>query len=249
MLAWGVSTGHVLMGEHVLASRLSDLSASTGTTAGGLAGAAFAGTLLKGLFIGGVTGVQGTIAVPALVLVGGGALILSAFGYTAGDIAGRLLEPDLSDLIGTASVLTVGLALLVDGTRRFIKDERILAASARLADGVIHLTQQTGEIIATTLEELKSVAQEFSGTPSMAAAAGAGAALAGGTVGASLAAGSVTVLGSHTLGAAAVSLGLVSAPVWPIVACGAAGLAAGAAVFLAAKRYIRRNNDRGQPSS
>lgn len=249
LLAWGVSNGQVLMGEHAVASRLSDLGASAGGAVGGAAGAGFAVTLLKGLFVGGMVGVQGVVAVPALVLVGGGALILGAFGYTAGDIAGRLIEPNLGELLGAASALSVGLAFLVDGARRFIKDERVLAVSARFVNGVIHLVQRTGELVATTLDELKLLAQEFAKNPAAAAASGGGAALAGGAVGASLAAGSVTVLGSHTLGAAAVSLGLVSAPVWPIVACGAAGLAAGAALFVAAKRLARRGHDTSQPSS
>jgi hypothetical protein len=53
-------------------------------------------------------------------------------------------------------------------------------------------------------------------------AAGAGGAAAG----AAYAAGTVTVLGSSTLGGIGVSLGLVSAPIWPVIAggLGAAGL-------------------------
>lgn len=62
-------------------------------------------------------------------------------------------------------------------------------------------------------------------------ATAAGIAL-GATVGTSVAASTVTVLGSQTLGAAALGLGLVSAPLWPVLAIGG-GLAAliGGGVF------------------
>ena len=241
LLAWGVSNGQVLMGEHVVASNLSDIGGAAGAAVGGMAGAGFAATLLTGLFVGGVVFVQGTVAVPAQVLVGGGALILSAFGYTAGDVVGRVIDPGIGEILGAGCALTVGLALLIDGARRFIKDERVLAASARFVDGVIYLGKRTGEIIATTLEELLKIAQEFTSNTGAATASGAGVAIAGGALGASLAGGSVTALGSYSLGAVALSLGLVSAPVWPIVACGAAGLSVGTLALLAAKRYMRRN--------
>lgn len=56
-------------------------------------------------------------------------------------------------------------------------------------------------------------------------------------IGGHIAAGSVTVLGSHGLGAAALSLGLISAPVWPVIAGGAAGLAVGLAGWKVVKHY------------
>lgn len=240
LLAWGVSSGQVLMGEQVVASRLSDIGGAVGTALGGIAGAGLAATLLKGVFVGGVTLMQGTVCIPALVLVGGGAMILGAFGYTGADVVGRLLEPNLAEMLGTGSSLSIGLALLVDGARRLIKDERVLNTSARFVDGVIHLDHRAGEVVATTLQELQELAREFSSHSAVATASVAGGAAAGGVAGASLAAASVTVLGSHSLGAVALSLGVVSAPVWPVVAGCAAGLSAGALVFLATKRYLRR---------
>ena len=53
----------------------------------------------------------------------------------------------------------------------------------------------------------------------------------GTAIGSGIPIGSVTVLGSQGLGAVALSLGLVSAPVWPLIAGGAAGLALGVAVW------------------
>ena len=47
--------------------------------------------------------------------------------------------------------------------------------------------------------------------------------IAGAVIGSSAAASSVTFLGSHALGGLAVSLGLISPPMWPVIAVGAAG--------------------------
>ena len=49
------------------------------------------------------------------VLVGSGALVLSAFGYTAGDVVMRLIgSPGISDMLLATSALAVGLVLDVD---------------------------------------------------------------------------------------------------------------------------------------
>lgn len=240
LLAWGVSSGHVLMGDHVVASKLAGVGAKIGAAGGAAFGATMAATLLQGLFVGGVALVQGVVAVPAAVLIGGSALVLSAFGYTAGDVLGGFMGPNMAEMLGTASVLAVGLALFVDGARRFVKDKRVLATTARFADGVVHLVQRMGVIVARTQGELQHVAKEVLENPVTAGATGVGGAAAGAAIGASLAAGSVTVLGSHTLGAAALSLGLVSAPVWPVVAGAAAGLSVGALVFVGIKRLRGR---------
>ena len=58
----------------------------------------------------------------------------------------------------------------------------------------------------------------------------------GGVVGSVLAAGSVTALGSSSLGAMALSLGIISAPIWPVVA----GAAGGAALGIMAWRKLKR---------
>lgn len=240
LLAWGVSNGQVLMGSHVVASKLAGVGAKFGVVGGAALGATMAATLLKGFFVGGVALVQGVVAVPAAVLIGGGALVLSAFGYTAGGVLGGLIGPNMTEMLGTASVLAVGLALFVDGARRLIKDKRVLASTARFAEGAVHLVQRVGVIVARTQGELQQLGKEVLENPVKAGATGVGGAAAGAAIGASLAAGSVTVLGSHTLGAAALSLGLVSAPVWPVVAGAAAGLSVGALVFVGIKRLRGR---------
>lgn len=42
LLAWNVSSGQILMGEQVLASKLSDVGAPAGAAVGSIAGAGFA---------------------------------------------------------------------------------------------------------------------------------------------------------------------------------------------------------------
>ena len=68
-------------------------------------------------------------------------------------------------------------------------------------------------------------------------ATGAAMAAAGTAVGGSLAAGSVTVLGSQAIGSVALSLGVVSAPLWPVIAGGAAGLAIGYGAWKTARHF------------
>ena len=53
----------------------------------------------------------------------------------------------------------------------------------------------------------------------------------GAALGTSIAASSVTVLGSSTLGSAALSLGLVSAPIAPVVICAVAAIFASKAII------------------
>jgi hypothetical protein len=133
---------------------------------------------------------------------------------------------------------------MIDGARRIVKDERILKMASKFKDGVIQLAPQTTEIVVKTWDDLQNIVKELSKSPSGSVTAGTTAA-AGAAIGGSLAAGSVTVLGSHGLGAAALSLGLVSAPVWPIIAGGAAGLAIGVAAWKGVKHY--RNKQEKEP--
>ena len=57
-----------------------------------------------------------------------------------------------------------------------------------------------------------------------------------------MAASSVSVLGSSTLGGVAISLGIVSAPVWPIIAGVAGGAGLGYTAYKAFK-YWRNNKE------
>lgn len=232
VLSWGVMNGHIQMGSHVVGSKLADIGGLAGLGAGGVMSAAIAATFLKGVFVGGVATIAGVTAIPAVALIGGGSLILGAFGYVIGDKLEAFINPalDFGDFLKGASIVAVGTALMIDGARRIIKDERVLAAASKFKDGVIELVSQATAIIATNWDELQALVKELAKSPSAYATAGTTAA-AGAAIGSSLAVGSITVLGSHSLGAVALSLGLVSAPVWPVIVGGAAGLALGVAAW------------------
>lgn len=215
------------MGSHVVGSQWSEggmFGATAGAGIGGIA-SSFIGSI-------GITAMGTAIGIPAVALMGGGAVIFSAFGYSVGDMAQRFFEPPGGFGFTDASILAIGIALLVDGARRLITDEKVLALVSSLRDGVIKLAKLATKVIAKTMDELKALIEKLNAQDAAIGAAATGAALGG-----SLAAGSVTVLGSHGLGAVALSLGLVSAPVWPIIAGGAAGLAVGVAGWKVVKNY------------
>lgn len=242
ILSWGVMNGHIQMGKDVVASKLADIGGLTGLGVGGAGSAALAATILKGVFVGGVGMVAGVTSIPAVVLIGGGSLILGAFGYVVGDKLDAFLHPPLGfeGMLLGSSIVAVGVALMIDGARRIVNDERLLEAASKFKDGVIQLAPQATEIIATTWEDLQALVKELAKSPSAFATAGATAA-AGGAVGSTIAVGSVTVLGSKGLGALALSMGLVSAPVWPVIAGGAAGLVLGVAAWKGLKHYRDRH--------
>ncbi len=227
-IAWGVQHGAITMGKDIIDAAFlnGNATAKLGAVFGGCLGAT-AGIVLGsvGLVFGG-----GAVGIPCALLAGAGSAVLAACGYTAGDLAHHFLHPpvDIGAFLGSASVLAVGVALMIDGARRIMKDPRVLAAASWVKDGIIHLVELSGikNVIQLILSKPETPADAI-GRIGTASAAAAGA----GVVGASVAAGTVTVLGSHALGAAALSLGLVSAPIWPVVACGAAGLGVGYAVW------------------
>ena len=216
LIAWGMKTGAISLGVDVVASGISG-GALFGAGAGAGAGA------LAGNIIGAIGVVPlGGIAIPAIAMVAGGVAIFGAFGYAAGDIASRFSAhaSGFGDLLMGGSLLAVGVALLLDGAKRIAKDATVRQAVSMFRDGVIYLVRKSNDGIASTWSDVEKQLKQlgFGGAVSGGVCIGMGAALGG-----SAAASMVTVAGSHTLGAAALSLGLVSAPVWPIFACGAAG--------------------------
>lgn len=242
IIYWGVQSGAIHIGIDLVGSKLSEVVGTTAASVGGSL-AYIAAPLLKSVFVGGVSGVAGVSmlpAIPAIVLAGGAAAVLGAFGYGATDLVAKFIdkfnEPTLAEYATGAAIITVGVALMIDGARRLIKDERILKFASNFKDGVISLSESSSEIVVKSWEELQNVIFELAKSPVASASTG-GAAAAGAAIGGTIAASSVTVLGSHTLGAAALSLGLVSAPVWPIIAGGAAGIALGVAAWKGVKYY------------
>jgi hypothetical protein len=237
VITWGIQTGNIQMGSQVVGSQWSHIGAETGAGIGGVA-ASLIGSI-------GVAAMGSAVAIPAIALIGGGAAIFSAFGYSIGDMAQRFFEPPGGFGFTDASILAIGIALLVDGARRLITDEKVLALVSRLQDGVIKLVQPTGKVIAKTWDELQELIEKLEKHPdaqdaSLGIVSGVTTAT-GAIVGGHIAAGTVTALGSHALGAVALSLGLVSAPIWPVIAGGAAGLAIGLAGWKAVKSYRNKN--------
>jgi len=228
IIAWAVQNGYVNFGTDIVGTEWSGeglIGGALGAGIGGI-GASILGSV--GVVAGGTA-----FGIPAMLLVGGGSLILGAAGYGIGDLAQKFLphHSGFSDFLSGAAPLAIGMALIIDGARRVLKDVRVLQIASNFKDGVIHLVNLTTKVIAKTLDEFKSFVKELAEHPVSAGASIGGAGAAGLAIGGSLAAGSVTVLGSSGLGAAALSLGLVSAPLWPVIAGGAAGIAIGVAAW------------------
>jgi hypothetical protein len=248
MIYWGLHSGHIHYGTHVLVDKLAGIGGAAAAGAGAFAGPVMAATILKSVFIGGVAGVAGVTlapAIPLIALAGGGALIFGAFGYSLTDIVARSFAPSFADYAVDASITSVGIALLIDGARRIVKDKRVLAMASKFKAGVLELVSGSTETIIKTWDELRS---ELNMYPQAGIFAGT-VTVAGTLIGSSLAASSVTVLGSHGLGAAALSLGLISAPIWPVFAGGAVGLALAYPAWKVVKYVYDRNTKQDIPES
>lgn len=219
LITWGLHTGSVQLGADVV----SDGGLLGGATGLGLG--AVAGNIIGAI---GIVPLGG-IAIPAIAMIAGGAAIFGAFGYTVGDIAARFSAHvgGFGDLLLGASALSVGLALLLDGARRIAKNATVRKVASMLKDGVIYLVRKAAEGTARTW---KGVQKQLKQLGISDAITGSASVAGGMAVGAGIAASTVTVLGSHGLGALALSVGLVSAPIWPVFAGGAAALVAWKAV-------------------
>jgi hypothetical protein len=180
----------------------------------------------------GVVGMGSGIGIPVGLLALGGGALLSAAGYTAGDIAyGLLNKVDLADLALGASAMGIGLALLIDGARRVVGDDAVRQGASRVTAAAIELFRANATVVARSVAELAPYERDAAAL-GLAALAGWGGAAAGGAYAAT----SVTVLGSSTLGSLALGMGLVAAPVWPMV-LGAAAAAVGGGLL--ARRILR----------
>jgi hypothetical protein len=218
LLAWGVHQGVAEMGVHLVATNL-DLAGGVG---GGLVGTALGvvGSI-------GIVGMGGAIGVPAALLTGGAVVLLGSLGYTVGDITGKLIDPSWLQRLEGPAVALLGVLLLVDGARRIAGDARVSQIGARVTASALHLRDCSAEVVARTLAQLRAIAMEVVSPPrntvdAMGSVASAATAGAGGfALVSSISTAAVTVAGSNALGGLALSMGLLSAPVWPAVAAGA----------------------------
>lgn len=229
LIAWGAHSNVFELGKDIVATAFPNntLAETVGAASAGAGG-------LGGYILGsiGVAAMGSAIGIPAGVVALGAAAIFGAMGYTITDVINdKLTQIDFNELLGGlvgASALAVGLALLIDGARRVVTDPRILEVAAKLEDGAIYLSELTVQVVAKTMQELDKFMKENNGYTISGMVGGGAAGLA---IGSTLAASSVTVLGSQALGGVALSLGLVSAPLWPVIAVGVAGAAAIGAVI------------------
>jgi hypothetical protein len=218
-VAYAIQSGVIGMGVDVVATALHRWSATSliGAAVGGAVGGT-AGSVLGSV---GVAAMGGAIGIPAGLLVGGGALLFAAAGYTVGDAVHNFLAPDFSELVAGGALLTVGVALIVDGARRVLGDPRV---QAKVTETAVELGCLSTRVIARTKEELRHLATEPFSLSTLTNGIGLITSVGGmAAIGGSASVASVSVLGSHALGAAALSLGLISAPIWPVVAGGVAG--------------------------
>lgn len=240
LVAWGVHNGVIEMGSQLVATQIG--GANVESIAGALGGSgigAAAGSILGSI---GIVGMGSAIGIPAALLIGGAA-VLGMVGYTAGDIAHNIanLPIDFNTFALNGSVLLIGVALIIDGARRCINDKSVLSTLSIFKENVIYLKDIIVDIVAKTLDELKGFVEELKKAPednvdaSISAGSVAAGAASGAVVGSAVAAGSVTLLSSSTLGGVAVSLGIVSAPMWPIIA----GVVGGAGLGYAAYKAIK----------
>ena len=217
ILTAGIQSGAAELGVHVLLT--------TGGKLGALAAGGPAALAAYALGSIGVAALGGAVAVPAAVVRLCGTVLAGLAGYALGDLIQKIVDPVTAlDMLAPASLVALGVALLLDGARRCTKDRRVAAAASAFRDGVIFLGKVVVGAVLSTLTEVEDWMADLARRPALGGTTVAF--VAGSAVAAkAAAAASVTVLGSSTLGSIGLGLGLVSAPLWPVVAAGGAAAA------------------------
>ncbi|MFN9471419.1 hypothetical protein [Acidovorax sp.] len=228
----GVQAGNVALGAHVLATAMPAASAAVVGSAG-TAAASIVGSI-------GVAAMGTAFGVPAVILLSGAAAVFSLAGFAIGSGLEAFLAPPRLDVVEAHDMTLVGITLLLDGARRILGDAKFAELKARVTGAFIELRKVSQPVVARTLAQLQALKPEDMDDAVGGAAAGGVVALLGAAAGSSIAAGSVTVLGSSTLGSAALALGLVTPPLWPVVVSTVAGGAIGYATWKAAIRLARK---------
>lgn len=243
LVAAGLQTGALQMGADVVVTTFSeDLTARFfGGGAGTVLGA------LPGFVLGniGVAAVGGAIAIPALLLMGGGSLILGLAGYGTGQLIEQFLHPvpSLFNITMSASLAVIGAALFIDGAQRISRDPDVKSLASSFKNGALHLGRVAYESSIDSIPalqhyyaaQLKPFLEDLATDPRSAATT-IGLTAAGLLGGQAIAVASVTALGSGSLGALGLSLGFLSAPLWPVFAGGGLALAAAYGVWYVSKR-------------
>lgn len=234
ILTAGVKLGVIQLGVDVL------------LTTGGKIGAASLGAPagIAALALGniGVAALGGAVAIPAAVVALSAATVAALAGYAIGDLVERIVDPvTVTDLLAPGSLVALGVALLLDGARRCLGSPGVSAALSSLRGATLRLGAVAVQGVLRTWEEARAwmgalLRDPNLGLPTATAVLGTAAAAK------SAAAASVTVLGSKTLGALGLGLGIVSTPIWPVIA---AGSAAAVLSFAAWQRLAARRRSEG----
>lgn len=165
ILGWGVQSGQLEIGRDFIVSKLPDhisgnlYGTATDQGIGGI-GSSILGSI-------GVTTSRGFIGIPAIVLAGGGTFILNGFSYATEDSAEKFIPTaaNLGYFVDGASILTLGLALIIDGARCVVKNERDLLLGSVVAYGKIYFNELKAKVVANTPDEFKAIIAEFARTP------------------------------------------------------------------------------------
>jgi hypothetical protein len=245
LVAWGVNNGFIEMGSQVVGTLMQN--PNTAAHYGALAGSgigALAGAVIGAI---GVVGMGTAIGIPAVLLSGGAAIVCALAGYTLTDVIAQLITPpiDLLSLASSGALLGLGIYLVVKGAQRILGTAMGQQARTWVKDATLHLCQIAAQVVARSIEEARAFAKDFklsenaikNGVKLGSYATGGVIGFGAGTL---LAGGSVTVLGSPALGAVALSLGLISAPVWPVVAATLGCAALGGVAYKAITRRSKR---------
>ncbi|RZL04151.1 MAG: hypothetical protein EOP36_01580 [Rubrivivax sp.] len=233
LVSAGWQNGALQMGVDFVAHKLNPGWAAELAGGGGAGIAGLAAHLLGNV---GVAAAGTALCIPALALAGGAALVFGLAGYGSAKLIQDFLQqaPSLEKLVSAAGMVSLGVWLIIDGARR-VPMVRNLVAEAR--DAGLHLIRVAGALVIDSAASFAAlVEEEVAPFIHRLSAPGVRAAFTGaaglGAVGAVLAPSFVTVGGSTTLGSAALAIGLVSAPVWPIAVGAGIGLAAGYGLWI-----------------
>lgn len=254
MVALGVKSGAIEIGANLLVTHTPLMNA--GGLAGAIAGAVTGSWVGSTLGAIGIAAAGTAIGIPAAVVIGGSAGIFALAGYALGDVLNNYLTPDLDvmALFGGGALLLAGAYLLVRGGRRLMREYNLLEplknTLSDIRDGLLILPPITAQVIARTQKEFAGFTAEWAKgceTPletGLVTAASVAMGAAGMAAGGSLAIGSVAVIGSSTLGGVAVTFGLLTPPLWPVLAMGALFTGLGYTAIKAGKYGLTRKRAR-----
>lgn len=256
LLSYGLQSGAIEMGKDFIATAFNHNDFAKWAGLGGGAAGAVAGLVIGGI---GIAAGGGAIGIPAAAVCAGAAWIFGASGFTVTSAIQSFLEGfvvNFGDVLKGTGILALGIALLLDGARRVLPEdvtEKIKEAVSCFKKGIIFLVKLAGTVLADTRAKLQEICIaaykliEQKGAQKAGIIAGSAAtttalSVGGVVTGSAIAANSVTVLGSQALGGVALTLGIVSAPVWPVVVLGIAGGAAGIAIGGLVWKYFNESD-------